>query len=300
MSYGGPYQERGPRIPMRLIIAVVIAGIGLITYMMNTQVNPVTGEKQHIAMSVDQEMQLGLQAAPEMAAKMGGAIDRNDPRSRLVSEVGRRLVEEGDAGRSPYEGNFHFTLLDDPKTVNAFALPGGQIFITLGLFDKLRDEAELAGVLGHEIGHVIHRHTAQQMAKGQLGSAMTTAVAVGASDDRNGQGRQAAMAAMLANQMIQLHYGRHDESQSDTFGLRAMAQAGYDPSAMLDVMRVLKEASGDSHQPEFLSSHPLPESRLEELERELAAAYPNGVPRDLTRGRSLQRYHDQSYQSLGG
>jgi predicted Zn-dependent protease len=300
MSYGGQYQERGPRIPIRLIIAVVIAGIGLISYMMNTQVNPVTGEKQHIAMSVDQEMQLGLQAAPEMAEKMGGAIDRSDPRARIVSEVGRRLVEEGDASRSPYQGNFHFTLLDDPETVNAFALPGGQIFITLGLFNKLRDEAELAGVLGHEIGHVIHRHTAEQMAKGQLGSALTTAVVVGASDNRDNRGRQAAMAAMLANQMIQLHYGRHDESQSDTYGLRAMAQAGYDPSAMLDVMRVLKAASGGSRQPEFLSSHPLPESRLEEIQHELAEAYPNGVPGGLTRGRSLERLHLDQSPRYGG
>ena len=113
------------------------------------------------------------------------------PGRRLVAEVGRRLVEQSDASRSPYVGNFHFLLLNDPETVNAFALPGGQVFITRGLLDKLDDEAELAGVLGHEIGHVINRHAAEQMAKGQLGQLLTLAVGVGASGDDD-RGRKAA------------------------------------------------------------------------------------------------------------
>src|SRR5262249_30037519 len=154
---------------MRLIAAVAIALIGIVTYLSQVQVNPVTGKRQHVAMNVDQERSLGLQAAPEMAQKMGGAIDPDsDPRARLVAQVGQRIVDRSDARKSPYADNFHFYLLNDPETVNAFALPGGQVFITRGLFDKLDDEAELAGVLGHEIGHVIGRHSAQQMAKGQL------------------------------------------------------------------------------------------------------------------------------------
>src|SRR5262249_17683586 len=208
---------------------------------------------QHIAMTVDQEKALGLQAAPEMAAKMGGAIDpATDPRARLVAQVGDRIVRESDARRSPYVGNYHFYLLNDPDTINAFALPGGQVFITLGLFEKLTNEAQLAGVLAHEIGHVVARHSAEQMAKGQLGQLLTLAVGVGASggDDR---GRKAQMAAMLVNQMSQLKFSRTDESQADSYGLRYMAQAGYDPSAMLDVMRILKESSKGGRQPEILA-----------------------------------------------
>ena len=87
-----------------------------------------------------------------------------------MDEVGQRASSNAsNAARSPYAGNFHFYLLDDPETINAFALPGGQIFITAGLYRRMQTEAELAGVLGHEIGHVIHRHSAEQMAKGQLG-----------------------------------------------------------------------------------------------------------------------------------
>src|SRR5438067_2376870 len=205
MSYGDDSGYGGGRqLPLgRLIGALVIALIGFVIYMTRTQVNPVTGEKQHVAISEDQEMALGLQAAPQMAAQMGGDVSPSeDPRAALVEEVGRRLVRNSDARRSPYVENFHFHLLRDPKTVNAFALPGGQIFITEGLLNRLQNEAQLAGVLGHEIGHVINRHAAQQMAKGQLGQFLTVAVGVGASgnDDR---GRKAQLVAAMANQMSQ-------------------------------------------------------------------------------------------------
>src|SRR5215212_256646 len=151
MSYGDEpgysYPSSGPNL--RWIGAIIIAFIGVAMYMLQTQVNPVTGKRQHIAMSVDQEKALGLQAVPEMASKMGGAIPARDPRARLVSEVGRRLVEETEASRSPYVGNYHFYLLNDAETVNAFALPGGQVFITVALLEKMTNEAQLAGVLGH-------------------------------------------------------------------------------------------------------------------------------------------------------
>jgi beta-barrel assembly-enhancing protease len=292
MSYSGgfddaySYQGRGPNL--RLIGALILAVIGIAMYLFETQVNPVTGKRQHIAMSVDQEKALGLQAAPEMAAKMGGVLgpDR-DPRAALVSEVGRRIVRDSDASRSPYVGNFHFYLLNDPETVNAFALPGGQVFITAGLFDRLENEAQLAGVLGHEIGHVVNRHTAEQMAKSRLGQMLTLAVGVGASggDDR---GRNAQMIAALVNQVTQLRFSREDESEADRFGIQYMAQSGYDPTAMLDVMRILKEESKRNRQPEFLATHPLPETRLEEIQALLQAEYPNGVPPSLSKGRTLE------------
>jgi predicted Zn-dependent protease len=290
MSYGDDsgYQG-GRRLPIgRLIGALVIALIGLGMYFFNTQVNPVTGEKQHVAMSVDQEMALGLQAAPEMASQMGGDVDPSeDPRAALVDEVGRRLVRTSDARKSPYVENFHFHLLRDPKTINAFALPGGQIFITEGLLNRLENEAQLAGVLGHEIGHVVNRHSAQQMAKGQLGQILTVAVGVGASDDQ-GRGRNAQLVAAMVNQMTQLRYSRKDESEADHYGLKYMAEAGYDPTAMIDVMKVLKEASSGSRTPEFLATHPDPGNREEQIRAELKEAYPNGIPSNLTRGQTLR------------
>ena len=281
--------RRGGGCGGRVAIAIVIAIIGIVTYFMRTEKNPVTGEKQRVAMNVDQEKALGLQAAPQMAAEMGGAIDpARDPRAALVAEVGRRLVERSEARKSPYVDNFNFHLLADERMVNAFALPGGQIFITAALFERLENEAQLAGVLGHEIGHVINRHAAEHMATGQLGQTLVGAVAVGASgsDDR---GRMATMAAMLANQMFQLRYSRGDELESDDFGLKYMAQAGYDPSEMLRVMQILKEASGASGRgPGFLHTHPDPDARIDKIQSFLRETYPNGVPRELTKGRPLR------------
>ncbi len=292
MSYG--YDDPGYRsaepyqgISLRMLAGIVLAIISLIIYMTHTQVNPVTGRRQHIAMTVDQEKQMGLEAAPEMASQMGGrANPTTDPSAREVALIGRRLVEESDASRSPYVGNYHFNLLNDEKTVNAFALPGGQVFITRALYDQLDDEAELAGVLGHEIGHVVNRHSAEQMAKTQLGQGLTTAVGVGASGDNRGQ--HAMMVAAMVNQLSQLHFSREDESEADTFGLRYMAQAGFDPSAMLDVMEILKNASKGGRQPEFLATHPAPETRLDEIRATLKSAYPDGIPSNLTRGRRLK------------
>jgi beta-barrel assembly-enhancing protease len=265
-GFGNPLRNRG--CSGRLLIALVIAAAGVIAYMSRTEVNPVTGEKQHVALSVDQEKVLGLEAAPEMAAQMGGVVPESDPQAALVRQVGRKLVERGDAARSPYAGNFEFHLLADPQTINAFALPGGQIFITKGLLDRMQTEAELAGVLGHEVGHVIHRHAAEQIAKSQLGASLSQAVGVAASDGSDG-GQRAAMIAAMVNQVVQLRYGRADESESDRYGIDEMADAGYDPKAMLDVMKILAQAGGGQRQPEWLSSHPLPETRLVEIEEYL-------------------------------
>src|SRR5256885_14151979 len=107
-SYG--YGNRGS--PMRWIIAAIIAGIGLITYLRSGQVNPVTGEKQYVAMNVDQEKSLGLEAAPKMAAEMGGAADPNrDPDARLVNEIGMKVMAVIDPAKNPYRDNFHYYLL---------------------------------------------------------------------------------------------------------------------------------------------------------------------------------------------
>ena len=286
-GYGGG----GRRGPMgcnpRLLIALVIAVIGIVGYLSKRSVNPTTGEKQYVALSPDQEIRLGIEAAPQMAQQMGGVIPQSDPAAAMVTEVGNHIVQSSEAKKSPYVKSFEFYLLNDSKTINAFALPGGKIFITRALYDKLTNEAQLAGVLGHEIGHVINRHAAEHMAKGQLGGALATAVGVGASDDR-GRGMGAAVAAQMANQVIQLRFGRKDETESDSYGLKYMIQGGYDPRAMLDVMNVLKEASKGGRSPEWLSSHPAPADRLEEVDRQIKQLLPNGIPNELTTGRPLR------------
>jgi beta-barrel assembly-enhancing protease len=256
----------------RLIIAVVIALMAVFTYYSSTSENPLTGEKQRVAMSPEQEIALGYKSAPQMAAQMGG-ISRNAQAVALVQRVGEHLVRQSVAAKSPYRFSFH--VLADPKTVNAFALPGGPVFITEGLLRLLKSEAELAGVLGHEIGHVIARHSSERLAKQQLTQGLLGALVVGSGDFTTAQIGQ------VVGSMINMSYGREDEIESDTLGIRIMTEAGYDPRGMIRVMEVLAKASGGSRQPEFMSTHPAPENRSERIKQAIAKQYPGGVPENL-------------------
>lgn len=266
MSYDQNPQGPGRSIRGRLIGALIIAALGLFMYYSQVQENPVTGERQHISLTTDQEIRLGLESAPEMAKEMGGELPDNDPRTIKVINMGNKLLSTPQAKKSPWQFKFH--LLADDHTVNAFALPGGQVFITLGLYDKLQTEAQLAGVLGHEMGHVIERHSAQQMAKSQLGQMLVVAVGTGASDDRQ-SGSSAMMVAALVNQMFQLRYSRQDESQADIWGLKLMEEVGYDPRAMIQVMEILKAAGGKGHSIEMFQTHPNPDLRIEQIKEYL-------------------------------
>jgi len=256
----------------RLIIAVIIALMAIVTYFSSTSENPLTGEKQRVAMSPEQEIALGYKSAPQMAAQMGG-LSQNEKAQALVKQLGQRLVSQSFAAKSPYKFSFH--VLADPRTVNAFALPGGPIFITEGLLRLLKTEAELAGVLGHEIGHVIARHSSERLAKQQLTQGLLGALVVGSGDYTTAQIGQ------VVGSMINMSYGREDELESDSLGVRIMAEAGYDPRAMMRVMEVLAKASGGSRQPEFVSTHPAPENRSARIKEAIAKQFPDGVPQGL-------------------
>ncbi len=208
---------RGCAIPSsRLLIALVIAGISLFSYFSTQSTNPTTGEVQHVSITPDQEIAMGLQAAPEMAAEFGG-LDPSQQDQGVVSQVGQNIVASSPAGQTPYEYDFH--LLADPETVNAFALPGGQVFITRALYNLLTTEGELAGVLGHEIGHVVARHSAEQIAKTQLTQGLTGAAVIAAYDPNNPSSAQTAQMAVLVGQLINLRYGRQDELEADFLGV---------------------------------------------------------------------------------
>jgi predicted Zn-dependent protease len=267
---------------MRLIIAAVIALFAIISYYGHPgDENQITGEMERVAFTEEaDEVQLGLQAAPEMVQMHGGPSQNREERD-WVGRVGERLLDALDnqlaaeGRKNPYRNNFKFTLLADPQTVNAFALPGGQVFITAALFHDLKTEGQLAGVLGHEIGHVIERHGNKQMAKQQLFQGLAAAGGVAGGD------AQSAQVAQAAAQMVQMKYGRDDELEADKWGVRLTALGGYDPRAMIGVMEVLDRASAGRAPPEFLSTHPSPDNRVAYIKQVIAAEFPEGVPPGL-------------------
>jgi len=240
---------------IKLLLGAGIILFTLFQYYSKSEVNEFTGKKQHISLTSEQEIAIGLQSAPQMAQQHGGLYpDQNY--QKFVDQVGRKLVNNSIAKKTNYQYDFH--LLRDAETINAFALPGGQIFITYALFSKLENEDQLAGVLGHEIAHVVGRHSAERMAKQGLTQGILGGISVGF-DPSTAQG-----AAAIAN-VMNLSYGRDDELESDDLGVKFMMDAGYNPVALIGVMKILKEAAGPNRTSERMSTHPDPENRIEKI-----------------------------------
>jgi predicted Zn-dependent protease len=256
-------RRRGGLSKGRLILAAVIAVVSLISYFGSQQDNPVTGETQYVDITVEQEIALGLQAAPQMAAEFGG-LDPDQNAQTIVDEVGSGIVESSPAGRSPYQFEFH--LLDDDQTINAFALPGGQIFITRALYDRLQTEGELAGVLGHEVGHVVARHSAEHIAKAKLTEGLTGAAVIATYDPDNPSSASTAQIAALIGQLINMKFGRDDELESDFLGVCFIDDAGYNPEDLIRVMQVLADSRQGNQPPEFFSTHPNPDRRIQRIQ----------------------------------
>ena len=237
---------------IRIFIGLAIVAFAFIQRCGNKEENPYTGRVQTINMTAEQEIAIGLQTAPEMAQQHGGLYP-DERLQNFVDNVGRRLVQSSIARETPYQYDFH--LLADDQTINAFALPGGQIFITYALFSRL-NEAQLAGVLGHEIGHVIGRHSAERIAESNFWKTLSMGASVGA--DMGNVVAGIGQNTLLSN-------GRGDELESDELGVVFMIQSGYDPEELIEVMKILAEASGPNRVPEFQSTHPDPENRIQKI-----------------------------------
>jgi predicted Zn-dependent protease len=223
--------------------------------------NPVTGKNELSLVSEGQEIQMGQQAAQEVAQTIG-FVDDPELQS-YVANIGKRMAAKSERPNLPWE----FHVVND-AAVNAFALPGGFIYVTRGLLGSMNSEAELATVMGHEIGHVTARHSAQQISKAQLATLGLGIGSIVSSD--------LAQFAGLASQGLQvlfLKYGRDAENQADDLGFRYALSQNYDVREMANVFETLNRASqvgGEGGRlPEWLSTHPNPENRVKRTEERL-------------------------------
>jgi len=214
--------------------------------------NPATGKRQFSLIGEQQEIAMGQEAARSALAQYGRYPD--DELQTYVTGIGTKLAAASEKPNLPWT----FTVVDDP-TVNAFALPGGQIFVTRGILSHFNSEAELASVLGHEIGHVTGRHSVEQMSRAQMAN-LGLGVAMIASPDIR---PYAGLAAQGVGLMF-LKFGRDDESESDELGLRYMTEAGYDPHEMPKMFVTLNRISDmqeGGRIPVWASTHPDPVNR---------------------------------------
>ncbi len=247
-------------------------------------VNPATGERELALIGEGQEIQMGREYDPEITASMGLVADT--ALQRYVNALGVRLAGTTERPDLPWS----FKVVDDP-VVNAFAVPGGFIYVTRGILANFESEAELAAVLGHELGHVTARHSVSQMSRQQL-QQLGLGVGMVLSEDV----RKYADLLVVGLGILNLRYSRGDENQADELGVRYMGRVGYDPGAMVGVMQMLHavSGSGDGRVPEWQLTHPYPENREAHI-RSLIRALPDSARLDAGRDRYLDRIHGLMY-----
>lgn len=254
---------------MRKIRNSLLTGLAVLS-LAGCAVNPVTGEREFMVVSEAQELQMGAEAYAPTRQGQGGDYDVDPALTRYVQDVGQRLAAVSDR-KLPYE----FAVLNN-SVPNAWALPGGKIAINRGLLTELDSEAELAAVLGHEIVHAAARHSAQQISRSMLSQALIVAAAVATSD--SDYGNLAIGGAAVGAQLINSRYGREAELESDEYGMRYMARAGYDPQGAVDLQETFVRLS-EGRQTDWLSglfaSHPPSMARVE-ANRRTAAGLPDG------------------------
>ena len=221
-------------------------------------VNPVTGKKQLMFMSEEQEIALGAQYDPSVVSTFG--IYDHPRMLNLITEKG---TEMGKISHRPHL-EYHFKILDTP-VINAFAVPGGYIYLTRGILAQFNNEAELMGVLGHEMGHITARHTAQQQTNQQIGQVLLAGGMIASKEIY-----QLAEIAMQGMQLLFLSFSRDNEREADRLGVEYSTKIGYDASKMADFFEVLNKmqmASSHAGVPTFLSTHPDPGDRYNSVNR---------------------------------
>jgi beta-barrel assembly-enhancing protease len=226
----------------RLLTVLTMAFVAILGYYGIRGYGPAATVIQRARITPQQEIAIGLQAAPAMAQRYGGLSSDPQVRQR-VDRVCHDLVEKTEARRSPYDFDCH--VLADTRAADAFALPGGQVFATAGLIERTPSDGELAGVLGHEIAHVLARHGTERIATARIAPGLTGAAVLAAYDPGDPASRRKAAVATLIGRLIDLRFTPREEAEADRLGARLAAQAGYDPRGAAQAMRLLETASDE-------------------------------------------------------
>ncbi|RDC62664.1 M48 family metalloprotease [Adhaeribacter pallidiroseus] len=223
--------------------------------------NPVTGKRDISFVSKQQEIAMGQQADPEVISQFG--LYPNEALQRFINQKGQQMVAVSHRKDLKYE----FKIVDSP-VINAFAVPGGYVYFTRGIMAHFNNEAQFAGVLGHEIGHIAARHSARQQSKSMLAQlGLVVGMVVSPELAQFGDAAQQSLALLF------LKFGRDDERESDRLGVEYSTKIGYDANYMADFFRTLQRQQEQSEAepiPDFLSTHPNPADRYETV-KELAA-----------------------------
>lgn len=243
---------------MQVVGSMVVMGL----LAAGCQTNPVTGEKELRLIPESQEIAMGVQNAPEFEKEFEGKVP-NDTVQQYVSMVGQKIAAHADR-KMPYE---YAVLQSDVP--NAFALPGGKIYITAGLLSRMSNERQLAAVLGHETVHVSAGHSVQSL-QNQIGASVVVEIAQRAAGQ---YGSAVGTATKFVAGMANLKYSRNDEYEADKYGIVYMVRAGYNPWGMPELLQVLLDMSDSEpgRWAEMMQTHPLTSKRIEKAKEEVQA-----------------------------
>lgn len=257
------------RFPFRATVLVAV-----LLSVAACQTAPITGRSQLIILPEPQEVQMGVQAYQEILKK--SKISRDPQQNELVTRVGSRIAQA--TGRTDYK--WEFTVIQDDKQVNAFALPGGKVAVYTGILPVTKDEAGLATVMGHEVAHAIARHGGERVSQGLLvqGGLIAAQVAMANRDPQTVQLVTGLLGAGAAVGVV-LPFSRAQESEADRLGLIYMAKAGYDPRAAIGFWQRMEQAAQRrGNPPEFLSTHPSHGTRVRQIEQWIPEAMQHYQP----------------------
>lgn len=282
---------RSSPIRRRLRAVAAVCCALLMTGMLTTcTTNPATGKSQLNVLSKEEEIEIGKEAAPEFLKEGGGPIP--DPEiQRYVADLGARLAEVSERPDLPWE---FYTL--DSSVINAFALPGGKVFISRGLMAKMDNEAQLAGVLGHEVGHVTAKHINDRLVQAAGVQVLATAVGVAGAVTEEEWLSYLGLGVVAGGQLFTLSFSRDQELEADRLGVRYMTRLNYDPLGQLQVMHILKDASGGGGI-EFLQTHPLPGTRIDRLDALIRQEHPSAGDRGAYAFHQ-ERFHERVLDRL--
>lgn len=247
------------------LLPIALAALTVVSLIGACAKTPVTGRRAFILLSEDEELKLGADAYKE--ALKSEKICGDNATNSMIKKIGKEI--EGVSGREKW--NWEFKVIDDPKTMNAFALPGGKVAFYTGIFKPAQNEAAVAAIMGHEVAHAVARHGAQRVSQSLLIQAGLSAASLSVDDPKQKEAIVGGLGAGAALGIL-LPFSREHESEADEIGLIYMAKAGYDPKQAVAFWERFKKATGGDGPPEFLSTHPAPSSRIRALKKLLPKA----------------------------
>ena len=252
----------------------IFAAIALLVYLGTQEYAPETAAPaaeasapvNPLALTQSEQITLGLKAAPALVAQYDG-ISTNQQQKDLIMRVGSAIAGNEAVAKAGWK--FHFQLLAEPDILNAFALPGGQIFVTTGLLNRLTTEGEVAALLAQQIAHVMNRDAITKLAADMASSGLASS--------------GANMQEVMVSQLVGLTFTTAQEAAADQMAIKLVYETGYNPNALLGLMKILATAYYAGAQVEYFTTHPNAADRVKAIQQGIATAYPEGVPDTMSK-----------------